>query len=164
VETTVIRDIYARPISRGYYFLQTPGLGPYKVFIHTNSDGVWVVEDLTLPIGSTKRFKTIESVHPHSVLTRLNMDGEAMEPSSHGYDAPSKLDELGKIEQLTHAAKAELRRCEMLACQVMGVAIADGSQTAEACFDLAWNGRNAEWVIAQHVEEMQRKEKEGDCR
>jgi hypothetical protein len=108
--TTIIRDIYARPISRGYYFLQSPGLGPYRVFIHTNSDGLWVVEDLTLPIGSTKRFRTLESVHPHSVLTRLNMDGEAMEPSSHGYDAPSKLDELGKIEQLVHAAKAELRR------------------------------------------------------
>jgi hypothetical protein len=160
VEKKILRDIYSRPIQRGYYLLQSPGLGPYKVYLFTNLEGLWIVEDTTVTIGSTKRFQMLDSIHPHSIFTRLNMDGEAMEPSSYGYDAPSKLDELGRIEQLVHAAKAELRRCEMLACQVMGVAIADGSQTAEACFDLAWNGRNAEWVIAQHTEEIKRRDRD----
>lgn len=163
METTILRDVYGRAITRGRYQLDQPNMQPIEVFIFMNNDGLWVIEDTAQHIGSTKRFRALQSIHPYSQLTRISLDGEAMEPSRHGYDQPSKLDELGKIEQLLHACRAELRRCEMLACQVMNVAIADGSQSAEAAFDFAYNGKSAEWVLAQHNEELKRKEKEGNC-
>jgi hypothetical protein len=156
--TTILRDVYGRAITRGRYQLAQPNMKPIEVFIFANPDGLWVIEDTEQHIGSTKRFRTLQSIHPYSLLTRLSYDGEAMEPSSHGYDQPSKLDELGKLEQLVHACRAEMRRLEMLACQVMNVTIADGSQSAEAAFDFVYNGKSAEYVLEQHSEELKRKE------
>ncbi|XZE20890.1 hypothetical protein SH449x_000781 [Pirellulaceae bacterium SH449] len=158
METTILRDIYNRPITRGHYHLVEPNREPITVFIHANMDGLWVVEDTSQHIGSTKRFKALQMFHPYSQLTRLSIDGEAMEPGCHGYDHTSKLDELGKIEQLILACRAEMRRCELLACQVMGVEIADGSQSAEAAFDMCWNGKSAEATLKEHIEDFKRRE------
>ncbi len=146
-QTSVHRDRYNQPIERGTYRITSPGFKPYIGFIYFSDQSVWIVENREQHIGSTKRFRTLVSIPHKTEFVRLNTEGEEMEPARDGYERTALIDELSKLEQLAFAAKAELRRVELLACQLMGCESGDCSQISEAAFDLAFNSKSAESVL-----------------
>jgi hypothetical protein len=151
------KDTYGFDLERGFYKLRQPGETEHRIVnLFKNEFGVWTVERTEEPIGSPVRFTPLSCVHPHSCWIKLNYDLVPAEPGKGGYEKPSLLDQLGKLEQIAHAARAELRRVELLTCQAMGVAINDGTEAAEAAFDLAWNMATAETVYTSYTKHLER--------
>ncbi len=156
--TNIHRDRYNQPIHRGTYRITSPGMDPYIGFVYFSDQSVWIVENREQHIGSTKRFRTLVAIPRKTEFVRLNSEGEEMEPSRNGYERTAMIDELSKLEQLAFAAKAEQRRVELLACQLMGCESGDCTQIAEAAFDLAFNCKSAESVLKTYNEYCDRVE------
>ena len=158
-----LKDRYGFPIVRGsIYRITHPGEAiPVDVRLFQNVSGTWLCEDLGKKIGLDRRIFALDAVHPHSQWVRLNEDREEIEPDRDGYDCNgdcgrSVLDQLCDVESIKYVAKAELRRAELLACQAMGCTPGDGSQAAEAAFELVYNDGDAPTCFRAYIEEMKR--------
>jgi hypothetical protein len=146
--TRIFVDRYSLPLARGRYRIMEPKRkDSVDGFIYRTEQGIWMVEDLAADIGSTKRFRMVSAYPTGTEFVRLDFDGVEMEPSRGGYEMPSLLDELARLEQQAFACKAEQRRIEHMACQLLGCSVGDCSQVSEAAFDLAFNAKSAESVI-----------------
>lgn len=160
---TKLKDRYGFPIMRGsLYRIMVPGsTSTIDVKVFENDMGTWMCEDLTKKIGMDRRIFVLDAIHPHSEWVRLNEDREEIEPDRDGCDCDgnssrSVLDQLCDVESIKYIAMAELRRAELLACQAMGCTPQDGSQSAEAAFDMVYNSGDARSCFRAYVEERKR--------
>lgn len=158
-----LKDRYGFPLMRGsIYRVSAPGSpSPIDVRLFQNKYDVWMCEDLTKKIGMDRRVFALDALHPHCEFVRLNEDREEIEPDRKGRDCDgncsrSVLDQLCDAESMKYIAMNELKRAELLACQAMGCTPGDGSQSAEAAFDMVYNRGDASSCYRAHTEEMKR--------
>lgn len=164
------KDRYGFPVTPGQrYRLTPPGRPSIIVEVYWNEQSILMTCDLNKKVGEHHRFQSVADVHPHASWVRVSFEGVDIEPDCENRDCDGKqkqtvFDVLCDLESRAYMLKAEQKRLEQLACQAMGRWVEDGSQIAEAAFDLIHNNLTAERCMQAYHQYIRRLEQANGTR